>query len=65
MEDTSWIPYVPDVYWQPAERAKPNVGDLIVKRWENGTVWAGRQGPRPHDFGSAKEWLLLERASAT
>lgn len=52
-----------DMAWIKASERKPNTGDLIVKGWANGSVWAGIQGPRPHDFGGAEAWLLLQPAT--
>lgn len=44
--------------WVPMSQRKPKGGQLIVKRWKHGAVWAGThdEGPKNESF---HEWKAL------
>ena len=44
--------------WVPMSKRKPKGGQLIVKRWRHGAVWAGthNEGPKHEAFD---EWKAL------
>jgi hypothetical protein len=45
--------------WVETKTRLPQAGQLIVKRWANGNVWAGRYSGRPKD-SSFDSWMPLE-----
>lgn len=54
---------VPDaVTWIDLDARLPEVGELIVKRWRNGSVWAGRYAGGRKDSG-CDQWLPLSEIS--
>jgi hypothetical protein len=48
------------ITWIKSSERMPDAGDLIVKRWESGAVWAGIYSGSAKD-SSFKEWILLEK----
>lgn len=45
--------------WVNTKVKRPPTGALIVKRWRNGAVWAGRYFGTEKD-SSFDEWCLIE-----
>lgn len=44
--------------WVPLSEKRPDAGRLIVKRWKNGSVWAGVYSGSEKD-SSFDEWVYL------
>lgn len=55
--DVEWLYSAPAVWTKSTDRM-PAAGQLIVKRWANGNVWAGiyRGGPKESSFD---EWKAI------
>lgn len=45
--------------WIKTSECLPRVGELIVKRWSNGAVWAGRYAGTAKD-SSFDQWVSLD-----
>lgn len=52
--------------WISTKDQSPEPGDLIVKRWKSGSVWAGRYSPPPGKASQGDsgfdEWFKLHEA---
>jgi hypothetical protein len=54
----AWLAWRAARAWVPMSERKPQGGQLIVKRWRHGAVWAGthNEGPKNESFD---EWKAL------
>ncbi len=54
----AWLAWRAARAWVPTSERKPKGGQLIVKRWRHGAVWAGthNEGPKNESFD---EWKAL------